>query len=84
MQYTQGPCDAGVWKLGSVTDLILDPLTLMPGEAASMDLAQDGFNGVRIMVQSTHRNVQASAMIINTVTGETTSHIIIANTEGDF
>jgi hypothetical protein len=48
-----------------------------------MDLAQAGFNGVRIMVQSNSRNVRATAMIINTVTGETTSHIIIANTEGD-
>jgi hypothetical protein len=66
-----------------VTDLIIDPIPLKSGEAATMDLAQAGFNGVRIMVQSNSRNVRATAMIINTVTGETTSHIIIANTEGD-
>lgn len=84
MQYAQGPCGPEVCKLGSVTDLILDPITLMSGEGASMDLAQGGFKGVRILVQSNQRNVQATAMILNTVTGETTSHIIMANTEGDF
>lgn len=83
MQYAQGTCDGGVCKLASVTDLIIDPIILMPGEAVSMDLTQDGFNGVRIIVQSTRRNVRATATIINTVTGETTSHIIMANTEGD-
>jgi hypothetical protein len=83
MQYAQGPCDGGVCKLASVTDLIIDPITLRSGEAASMDLAQAGFEGVRIMVQSNRRNVRATATIINTLTGETTSHIIMANTEGD-
>jgi hypothetical protein len=83
IQYGPGACDGGVCKLGSVTDLIIDPITLRSGEGASMDLAQAGFNGVRIMVQSNSRNVRATATIINTVTGETTSHIIIANTEGD-
>lgn len=84
MQYAQGTCDGEVCKLGSVTDLILDPITLMPGQGASMDLSQGGFNGVRIVVQSNRRNVRATAMIVNTVTGETTSQIIMANTEGDF
>jgi hypothetical protein len=28
--------------------------------------------------------MQVTASIINTLTGETTSHIIMANTEGDF
>ena len=84
MQYAQGPCDGGVCKLGSVTDLIIDPFTLMMGEGASMDLAQDGFKGTRIIVLSNSRNVRATAMIVNTITGETTTHIIMANTEGDF
>jgi hypothetical protein len=84
IDYVQTNCSGGVCKLGSVTDLILDPVTLMPGEAASIDIPQSGFAGVRGIVMSNRRNVQATAMIINTVTGETTSHIIIANTEGDF
>jgi hypothetical protein len=84
MQYAQGACNGGVCKLASVTDLIIDPITLMPGEGASVDLAQAGFNGVRIVVQASRRNVRATAMIVNTLTGETTSHIIMANTEGDF
>jgi hypothetical protein len=84
IQYAQVACNGGVCKLGSVTDLILDPFGLMPGEGASMDIPQDGFAGVRGNVVSNCRNMQATAVIINTVTGETTSHIIMANTEGDF
>lgn len=84
MQYAQGACNGGVCKLASVTDLVFDPVTLMPGEAASIDITQGGSDGVRGVVQSNRRNVQATATIINTVTGETTSHIIMANTEGDF
>jgi hypothetical protein len=84
MQYGQGACSGGVCKLASVTDLILDPFTLMAGEAAYVDIPQGGFAGVRGVVQTNRRNVQATAIIINTVTGETTSHIIMANTEGDF
>lgn len=84
IQYQQGTCDGEVCKLGSVTDLIIDPISLMPGQAASMSLSQGGFSGVRIMVQANRRNVRATATIVNTVTGETTSHIIMANTEGDF
>ena len=83
MQYAQGPCDNGVCKLGSVTDLILDPITLMAGEGASMDLTPVGSNAVRAMVLSNTRNVRATAMIVNTITGETTTQIIMANTEGD-
>ena len=84
MQYEQGTCTGGVCKLASVTDLVIDPITLMRGEGASMDLAQAGFDGVRIVVQGNRRHVRATAMIVNTLTGETTSHIIMANTEGDF
>ena len=85
MQYAQGACNGGVCKLASVTDLIIDPVTLMPGEAASMDITpMPGASGVRAGVVSNRRNVRATAMIVDTVTGETTSHIIMANTEGDF
>ena len=83
MQYAQTTCNGGVCKLASVTDLVIDPFTLRAGEAASIDITQGGFAGVRGVVQSNRRNVQVTAMIINTVTGETVSHIIIANTEGD-
>jgi hypothetical protein len=83
-QYAQGACNNGACKLASVTDLILDPFTLMAGEAAYIDIPQGGFAGVRGVVQSNRRNMRATATIINTVTGETTSHIIMANTEGDF
>ena len=84
MQYAQGACNGGVCKLASVTDLIIDPITVMSGEAAYIDIPQGGFAGVRGIVMSNRRNAKASATIYNTVTGETTSHIIMANTEGDF
>lgn len=85
IDYAQGPCNGGVCKLGSVTDLVIDPFMLMPGEAASIvadNVAPDA--STRVIVESNRRNVRATASIINTQTGETTSHIIIANTEGDF
>ena len=82
MQYAQGACSGGVCKLASVTDLILDPFTLMSGEAASIvvDPSDPSGNTVR----SSNRKARVTATIVNTLTGETTSHIIMANTEGDF
>ena len=64
---------------------VTDPVTLRPGEAASIvtdNVDPDEFLG-RVVVESNRRNVRATATIINTLTGETASHIIMANTEGD-
>ena len=73
VQYEQGACNGGVCTLASVTDLIIDPFTLMAGEAASMDITpMPGASGVRAVVVSNRRNVRATAAIIDTVTGETT------------
>ena len=81
MQYAQGACNGGVCKLSSVTDLILDPVTLMAGEAAFTDITQDGFAGVRAVVRSNLRNVRVTAAIIDTVTGETTSTSLLDTME---
>ena len=83
MQYAQGACNGGVCKLGSVTDLILDPVTLMAGEAAFIDIPQGGFAGVRAVVQSSLRNVRVTAAIIDTVTGEPTSTSLLETMEDD-
>jgi len=60
------------------------PVSLGAGEAVSVDFNRDGADAVRGMVLSNRRNVRVTATIMNTITGETTSHIIMANTEGDF
>lgn len=64
-------------------------MRLSPGEAASIDIYQDGFNAVRCIVvgnllRTDAARVRVTAQIINMSTGEVTSHIIMANTEGDF
>ena len=59
------------------------PLTLMPGEGASMDISDAAF-GVRGVVFSNRPDVKVTAEIVNSSTGEVTSHVIMANTEGDF
>jgi hypothetical protein len=74
MQYAQIACNDGVCRLGSVTDLILDPVTLMPGEGASMDIApMAGASGVRAVVMSNSQNVRVNAFIVDEVTGQVTA-----------
>ena len=86
IKYVQGSCNSdGVCKHISVGTVTAVPYTLVPGEAASIvDIVDpDEFFG-RVVVVSNRRNLRATATIMNTITGETTSHIIMANTEGDF
>ena len=82
IEYTQGVCSGGVCKHTIASQTTSNPITLMPGEAASIDIPNTAF-GVRGVVLSNRRNAQVTAMIINTSTGEVTSQIILANTEGD-
>jgi len=58
------------------------PFTLTAGEAVSLDLVATTYG--RGIVTSNRRDVRVTASIINTLTGDTASHIIMANTEGDF
>jgi hypothetical protein len=86
-QYMQGPCsDDGVCRQAIESQSTSNRIRLMPGEAASIvvDPSDPTGNSVRAAVVSNRRNVRVTATIIDTVTGKTTSHIIIANTEGDF
>ena len=82
IEYAQGACNGGVCKLGSVTDLILDPVTLRPGEAAFYTSSPlGGLLGVRLVALTNDRNVRATATIINTVTGEATSTSLLDTME---
>ena len=83
--YVQTNCTAGTCKhapenpnpVSERYDVIIDFI--------SKDISQKpGSSGVRAIVFTNSRDVRVTAAIINTVTGETTSHIIMANTEGDF
>lgn len=87
IKYVQGSCNSdGVCKHVAAGTVTAGPYSLASGEAASIvtdNVDPDEFFG-RVMVVSNRRKMRATATIINTATGETTSHIIMANTEGDF
>lgn len=82
IKYTQGVCGGGVCQLMNAGSTTSGPHTLAAGEAISLDLVATTYG--RGIVSSNRKNVRVTASIVNTLTGETTSHIIMANTEGDF
>jgi len=78
--YVQTSCNGGVCKQIISSQTTSAPITLMPNEAISMDITpMAGSSGVRVVLVSSSRNVRVTAAIRNTITGETTSHIIVAN-----
>lgn len=82
IKYGQGACDGAVCKLITISTTTSGPHKLADGEAISLDLITTTYG--RGIVTSNRRDGRVTASIINTTTGETTSHIIMANTEGDF
>jgi hypothetical protein len=73
MEYTQDACGSGVCKLVVASQSMSAPVTLVPDEAASMDITPvPGSSGVRAVVVNNRRNVRATAAIIDTITGELT------------
>lgn len=82
IKYGQGACNGAVCKLMTIGTTTSGPHTVAAGEAISLKLVATTYG--RGIVTSNRRDVQVTASIINTTTGETTSHIIMANTEGDF
>lgn len=81
IKYGQGACNGAVCKLFSTGTTNSGPYKLAAGEAVSLELVATTFG--RGIVSSNRRDLRVTASIINTLTGETTSHIIMANTEGD-
>jgi len=59
------------------------PVSVGPNEAASFDVQGTG-GGVRVGIIVAAGDVNGDALIINSATGEVVSHVIMANTEGDF
>ena len=82
IKYGQGACNGAVCKLVILSSTTTGPLTVPAGEGISLDLVSSTYG--RGIVTSNRGDVQMTASIINTLTGETVSHIIMANTEGDF
>ena len=82
IKYGQAACNGPVCKLVIIDSTTSGPHNVPAGEAISLDLVATTYG--RGIVTSNRRDVQVTAAIINTTTGETTSHIIMANTEGDF
>ena len=85
-EYAQGPCTGDdVCRQAIESQTVSDPTRLMPGQAASIvvDPSDPTGNTVRAVVVSNKRSARVTASIIDTVTGKTTSQIIVANTDGD-
>lgn len=83
IKYAQGACGGGgVCKLVNTGVTATGPLTLAAGEGVSYELVATTYG--RGIVSSNRKDVRVTASIINTLTGDTSSHIIMANTEGDF
>jgi hypothetical protein len=83
MEYTQDVCSGGgVCKLAVSSQSTSPPVLLGNGDGTFFDLT--GGQAVRGVVLSNRRGALVTAAIINTLTGETTTQIIMANTEGDF
>lgn len=81
IKYGQGNCSGSVCRLITLGTTTSGPHTVAPGEAISFELVATTYG--RGIVTSNRRDVQVTASIINTTTGETTSQIIVANTDGD-
>ena len=85
-EYVQGPCSAdGVCRQAIESQTASGVTRLMPGQAASIvvDPSDPTGNTVRAVVVTNKRTARVTATIIDAVTGESTSHIIVANTDGD-
>lgn len=82
LKYGQTACNGTACKLSIVEATTSGPHTLASGEAISLELVATTYG--RGTVTSNRPNLHVTASIVNTTTGETTCHIIMANTEGDF
>ena len=82
IKYGQGACNGAVCKLITLDTTTSGPHTMASGEAISLELVATTYG--RGTLTSNRPDMRVTASIINTTTGETTSHIIMANTEGDF
>ncbi len=75
MEYTLVGTDGGVWRLAIASQNTSDPITLMPGEAASIavDPSDPNVIYVRVAVVSSRRDVRVNAFIIDDATQSITA-----------
>jgi hypothetical protein len=66
--YDPAGCNGGVCKHTIVSQSTSAPVTLMPGDAASIDIESHNW-GVRAIVLSDNQNVRVNAMIVDMTTG---------------
>jgi len=84
MKYMPSGCNPeGVCRHTIQSQGVTAPVNVGPNEAASFDVQGTGGN-VRVSVFVAAGDVTGDAVIINSATGEVVSHVIMANTEGDF
>ena len=84
MEYMPSGCNTdGVCRHVIQSEGATAPVNIGPNQAASFEVQGTG-NGVRVEVRVSTADVIGDACIINSSTGEVTSHVIMANTEGDF
>lgn len=72
LEYTPGSCSGGVCKHIISSQLVSDPLTLAPGEAATYNEGDTATN-VRCVVTTNRQDVNVKGLIINASTGEVLS-----------
>jgi hypothetical protein len=68
IKYMPTGCSGGVCQQIVASDEYFSRVTLMPGEAASVDIMSNG-SGVRAIVFSDKPNLHVNAMIVDTSTG---------------
>jgi hypothetical protein len=78
---TEGVCRQMVQSQGATTPVIINQ-----SESASYDMQGPGGVRVEVLADYNANGIvdAADLMIINSATGEVVSHVIMANTEGDF
>jgi len=69
VSYAQGTCNGGVCKHFISSQTTSDPITLAPGEAATVDTASGHTAQVRLHFGSVLPNVRVNALIIDAATG---------------
>ena len=83
MKYMPAGCNTdGVCRHTVQTEGATAPVNVGANQAALFDVQGTG-GDVRIEVRVATGDVTADECIINSATGEVTSHVIMANTEGD-
>ena len=84
MKYMPSGCNTdGVCRHTIQSQGVTAPVNIAANEASSYDVQGTG-GGVRVSVFVAAGDVNGDAQIINTATGEVTSHVVIWFVEGDF